>query len=183
MADEWPTRRAKEPVSAFLAGPYGHPIHPMLVTVPIGAWTSSLVFDIASHVEDGDSDFLSRGAMWLIAVGLIGAVAAAMFGLLDLATLPTGTTVFRTGLAHLSLNTLAIGLYLVNFLWRHSGGGPSGPVDAGPLVLNIAGMVVLGGGGWLGGRLAYRYGVRVADETTQAEGYQAGSRPTATPDR
>jgi hypothetical protein len=42
--------RAKEPVSAALAGPYGHPFHPMLVTVPIGAWICSVIFDVASHL-------------------------------------------------------------------------------------------------------------------------------------
>jgi hypothetical protein len=36
------TRQAKQPVSALLAGPYGHPSHPMLVTAPIGAWVASL---------------------------------------------------------------------------------------------------------------------------------------------
>jgi uncharacterized membrane protein len=36
-------RPAKAPVSAALAGPYGHPFHPILVTVPIGAWVASLV--------------------------------------------------------------------------------------------------------------------------------------------
>ena len=35
--------RGKQPVSATLAGPYGHPFHPILVTVPIGAWAASLV--------------------------------------------------------------------------------------------------------------------------------------------
>ena len=42
-------QHAKQPVSAALTGPYGHPFHPMLVTVPIGAWISSLVFDIAAQ--------------------------------------------------------------------------------------------------------------------------------------
>jgi uncharacterized membrane protein len=42
-------RQAKQPVSAALAGPYGHPLHPLLVTVPIGAWLASLVFDVASR--------------------------------------------------------------------------------------------------------------------------------------
>jgi uncharacterized membrane protein len=40
--------QAKRPVSAALAGPYGHPFLPILVTVPIGAWVASLAFDIAS---------------------------------------------------------------------------------------------------------------------------------------
>ena len=43
-------QQAKHPVSAVLAGPYGHPLHPILVTVPIGAWVASLVFDVASHL-------------------------------------------------------------------------------------------------------------------------------------
>src|SRR5947199_9290970 len=56
--------QAKRPGSA-LAGPYGHPFHPILVTVPIGAWTASLVFDIASHVTTGPG-FLAQGSLWLI---------------------------------------------------------------------------------------------------------------------
>ena len=42
--------QAKQPVSRLLAGPYGHPFHPILVTIPIGAWVSSLVFDIGSFL-------------------------------------------------------------------------------------------------------------------------------------
>ena len=44
-------QQTKQPVSA-LAGPYGHPLHPMLVTVPIGAWACSVVFDVAASVVD-----------------------------------------------------------------------------------------------------------------------------------
>ncbi|MFL6055426.1 MAG: hypothetical protein ACJ72W_21365 [Actinoallomurus sp.] len=40
-----PQPHAKQPVSAALAGPYGHPFHPILVTLPIGAWVASLVFE------------------------------------------------------------------------------------------------------------------------------------------
>lgn len=64
--------QAKRPVSAALAGPYGHPLHPMLVTVPIGAWVSSLAFDVASLIVD-DPGFLARGSVWLIALGVVGA--------------------------------------------------------------------------------------------------------------
>ncbi|HSL08998.1 MAG TPA: DUF2231 domain-containing protein, partial [Pseudonocardiaceae bacterium] len=58
-------QQAKQPVSAVLAGPYGHPVHPILVTVPIGAWVASLVFDLASHLV-ADPGFLARGSLWLI---------------------------------------------------------------------------------------------------------------------
>ena len=65
-------QQAKRPVSAALAGPYGHPLHPLLVTVPIGAWVASLVFDVASHLV-ADPGFLARGSLWLIAQTSSGA--------------------------------------------------------------------------------------------------------------
>lgn len=160
----------KQPVSAALAGPYGHPFHPILVTVPIGAWVSSLVFDIASRVVDAP-EFLARGSVWLIAIGVIGAVGAAMIGFLDLLAIPAGTPAFRTGLVHMSLNLAVTGAYLGNFFWRQ--GGTEGPVGVGPLVLSAVSLVALAVSGYLGGKLAYRYGVRVAQETDQATGFQS----------
>jgi uncharacterized membrane protein len=160
---------AKQPVSAALAGPYGHPFHPILVTVPIGAWAGSLVFDIASHVV-ADPGFLAKGAMWLIAVGVIGALAAAMVGFLDLFAIPPGTKAMRTALVHMTLNLLVTGAYVGGFFWRLAGGMTTS-VGFGKLALSAVSLAVLGVSGFLGGKLAYRYGVRVADEATQAEGF------------
>jgi uncharacterized membrane protein len=165
-------RQAKQPVSAMLAGPYGHPWHPILVTVPIGAWVASLVFDIASRVV-ADPGFLARGSEWLIGIGVIGAVLAALLGFLDLFAIPTGTRAFRTGLIHMSLNLLVAAGYIVNFFWRQAGYGQPGPVGLGPLVLSVVCLAALAASGYLGGMLAYRYGVRVAAETDQAEGYRS----------
>jgi uncharacterized membrane protein len=47
-----------------------------------------------------------------------------------------------------------------------------GDVPAARFLLAAGGLVLVGASGWLGGKLAYRYGVRVADEATQAEGYR-----------
>ncbi|WP_438483751.1 DUF2231 domain-containing protein [Streptomyces sp. S186] len=110
---------AKRPVSAVLAGPYGHPFHPILVTVPIGAWVGSLVFDIASCLVQ-KPDFLVRGAMWLIALGVIGAVAAALAGFLDLCVIPPGTRALRVALVHMTLNLLVAAAYAANSLWRQA---------------------------------------------------------------
>jgi uncharacterized membrane protein len=160
---------AKHPVTA-LAGPYGHPFHPILVTIPIGAWISSLVFDIASHIVDRPG-FLTEGSEWLIGIGIIGALAAAIFGFLDLLAIPTGTPAFRTGLIHMSLNLAATVAYAVNFAWRQGTFTDQDSVGTGQLVLSVVSLAVLGMSGNLGGKLAYHYGVRVADERTQAEGF------------
>ncbi|MBF6168860.1 DUF2231 domain-containing protein [Streptomyces gardneri] len=164
-------QQAKRPVSGLLAGPYGHPFHPILVTVPIGTWVASLVFDIGSRIVD-DPDFLAQGALWLIAIGVLGAVAAAAVGFLDLLAIPSGTPAFRTGLLHMSLNIAVTVAFAIGFLWRRAGDGPHGPVALGPLLLSAISLVALGVSGYLGGKLAYHYGVRVADEASQAAGFR-----------
>ena len=50
----------------------------------------------------------------------------------------------------------------------------------GALVLSAVALAGLAVSGYLGGELAYRYGVRVADEATQAHGYQATSTTRTT---
>src|SRR3954449_10227000 len=103
---------AKRPVTN-VAGPYGHPFHPLLVTVPIGAWISSLVFDIVSHSANEKAVF-AKGAYWLIVIGIVGAAVAALFGLLDLLTIPRGTQAFRNGLTHMTLNVIVLAIFAVS---------------------------------------------------------------------
>lgn len=170
-------QQAKHPVTV-LAGTYGHPFHPILVTVPIGAWTAGLVFDIASHVTSSPG-FLAQGSLWLIAVGVIGALAAACAGFLDLFAIPTATPAYRTALIHMTLNLVITCAYAGGFAWRYSGYHHPGPVAPGQLALSAVSLAALGVAGFLGGKLAFRYGVRVADEVTQASGYASpdGPRP------
>src|SRR5436305_11486913 len=88
---------AKEPVAA-VAGPYGHPFHPILVTIPIGAWVSSLIFDIATQASSHGSRALTEASYWLILIGVIGAAAAALFGLMDLVRISGRTKARSAGL-------------------------------------------------------------------------------------
>jgi len=163
-------REAKRPVS-LLAGPYGHPLHPVLVTVPIGAWVASFVFDLASRLSDEPVVF-AKGAWWLIGLGLVGAVAAAMLGFLDLFAIPTGTRAFRTGLLHMALNLMVVVVFAGSLLLRRGRLEQPGGVPASLIAVSAVALGVLAVSGWLGGKLAYRYGVRVADEATQAHGYE-----------
>jgi uncharacterized membrane protein len=93
-------------------------------------------------------------------------------GFLDLFAIPTGTRAFRTGLLHMSLNLIVAALYIGAFLLRRGRLEQPGGVQTGLIVLSAVALGLLTVSGWLGGQLAYRYGVRVADETAQAEAYQ-----------
>ena len=90
--------RTKRP-RTILAGPYGHPVHPMLVTLPIGAWVASLFFDLIALSTDEPAVF-AKGAYWLIGIGIVGALVAATFGFLDLLAIPGGTPAFDGTVAH-----------------------------------------------------------------------------------
>ncbi len=163
MSDLSALRRAKRPRTP-LAGPYGHPFHAMLVTVPIGAWTGAIVFDLVSFIAEDAEPFV-RGAMWLAGIGVLGAIFAAVFGLLDLSILTPGTKARRIALTHMTLNTAAIVLFAVSFLLRLNAAADEPAV--GGFVLALLGYAAVGASGFLGGELTYRYGVRVADEETQ----------------
>jgi uncharacterized membrane protein len=162
-----PMRQAKRPVTR-LAGAYGHPLHPAAVAIPIGCWTASLVFDLASRIVS-DGAFLARGSRWLIALGVLGALAAATLGFLDYFAIPPRTRAFRTATVHMSLNLAVTTSYTVNYLLRH---GATPRTGWGLITLSVVSLAALAVSGYLGGKVAYRYGVRVADETTQLEGYQ-----------
>lgn len=137
------------PVKDALSGVVlGHPAHPMLVTVPIGAVTSAVVLDAF-----GDDP---RAARRLVALGLLSAVPAALTGLSDWSD--TRGAERRVGIAHLALN--AAGLSLLAGSWWARRPGSGGARVTGP-ALGLAGLSLLGGSGWLGGHLSYAMGVGV----------------------
>lgn len=160
---------AKRPRS-IIAGPYGHPFHPIAITIPIGAWTASLVFDILGLFAEDARPFVI-GAFVLVIIGLVGAAAAAVLGFLDYSVIPPDSAAKRTALVHMVLNLAVMALFVVGAVIR----GMDDAKDEVPIAAMIIGMVALlalGLSGWLGGKLSYHYGVRVADEKTQREGFE-----------
>lgn len=163
-----PLQQAKRPRTA-LAGPYGHPFHPILVTIPIGAWISSLIFALFALFGDDDEVWV-QGSQLLIAIGVIMAVVAAIFGLMDLSVIPSGTPAKRTAFTHMALNLTVVALFVVAYIIQAVSGVDD--LNIASFVLVILGLAILTVSGWLGGKLAYHYGVRVAAEETQVEGYR-----------
>ena len=124
----------------------GHPLHPALVQVPIGAWTSAAVLDLLP----GES----RAARLMVAVGLAGAGPAALAGWVDWAEQRPPQA--RVGLVHAAANITAVAAYAGSLAARLKGRPVLGRA------LGFTGLTVATVGGVLGGHLAYRQGAGVS---------------------
>ncbi|GHD86007.1 Rieske 2Fe-2S domain-containing protein [Streptomyces naganishii] len=118
----------------------GHPVHPLMVQVPVGSWLSAAVLDLFPSQR--------RAARTLIATGLIGAVPAAVAGWVDWAELHREQ--MRVGAVHAAANVTALTLYTASLSSRLRGREALGRA------LGMAGLTVVAAGGALGGHLAYR---------------------------
>lgn len=118
----------------------GHPLHPLLVQVPIGAWLSAALLDAS---RDGE-----RHARRLIGTGLLAAVPAAVAGGSDWAE--QHEQQMRVGVVHAAANTTAITLYLGSLLARSRERIALGKA------LGYAGLAAVAAGGMLGGDISYR---------------------------
>ena len=135
----------------------GHPIHPMLIVIPLGVLTTSVIFDVAYLVTD--SAPLTTAAFWCIAVGILGGLLAALFGAWDWLHIPHETRAKRIGAMHGIGNVIVVGLFAVSWLLRLS----RESYEPSPLayVLSFAGIGLALVTAWLGGELVDRLSVGV----------------------
>ena len=137
----------------------GHPIHPMLVPLPIGLWIFSLVCDLI-YVLGWGGDTFSTVAFYTMVGGVIGGLIAALPGLIDMLSLPAEPK--KVALVHMSLNLTIVALYVVNIVLR-----VANPENLGaPVWLSVIAVALLAVSGWLGGKMVYEHGVAV--ETGEA---------------
>lgn len=144
----------------------GHPIHAMLVPLPIGLWIFAFVADVMTRMGGGSS--WRTVAFYAIGGGVVGASLAAVPGLVDLFSLRSGNP-RRIGIWHMSINLLAVAIFTVNFVLRWQ------TVDhSGRILLTALGIVLIAVSGWLGAEMVYVGGVGVAPV---AAAEPAGFRP------
>lgn len=124
--------------------PIGHPVHPLLVTIPIGSWTSSLFLDLTGQEEAADA---------LVGLGLLSAIPTAVAGLSDWRH--TNGAERRVGLVHAISNNVAVSAYAASWFARRAGRRRTG------VMLSLVGVTAITVGGWLGGHLSYALGVGV----------------------
>ncbi|HLH45595.1 MAG TPA: DUF2231 domain-containing protein [Acidimicrobiales bacterium] len=146
-----PLRKAAAAVRGLPGGttvstgtPLGHPLHPLLVTAPIGAWTSAWVLDLTGSSPEA--------ARRLVGAGVVMALPTAAAGLAD--WLDTDGAEQSVGALHAVGNAAATLTYAASWMLRrrHPGAGRA---------VGMAGALLATAAGWLGGHLVYTMGVGV----------------------
>jgi uncharacterized membrane protein len=138
----------------------GHPIHPMLVVFPLALFSTAVLFDVIYLITDADG--LTTFSFWAIAAGVVGGLAAAIFGLIDWLSLPKETRAKRIGLVHGVGNVIIVGLFAVSWILRLNKPGYEPDVLA--FLLGLVGVAMALVTAWLGGELVYRLRVAVDDD-------------------
>jgi len=130
----------------FLHGTWlGHPLHPVLTDVPIGAWACTAALDMVGQEDAADAT---------LAIGILAALPTAFAGAVDWAE--TDSQIRRTGVVHGLLNTAAVVLFSGSLVARRADRRGLG------LVLSAVGLSVMSTAAWLGGDLVYRLGTGVS---------------------
>jgi uncharacterized membrane protein len=133
----------------------GHPIHPMLIPFPLALWATSFVVDVIYY-------FLRHAtllviAKFMIAAGCIGAIAAAIPGIVDWLSIKNGD-VKKVANWHARLNITALVVFAISLFLRMGRYGEFvGRKLTIPFLLSLVGVILITISGWLGGELVFRY--------------------------
>lgn len=137
----------------------GHPIHPMLIVLPLGLFISAVLFDVLHLARSLPA--LAIVSYWNIAAGIVTGLLAAVFGLIDWLAIPSATRAKRIGLLHGTVNVVVVATFAAAWLMRRD------TFDLAPttgvFMIEVGALLLGCVGGWLGGELVDRLGVGVDD--------------------
>lgn len=146
-------------VKKFLHGSaLGHPLHPALIELPVGAWTLAAIFDALELAGGGERGKIADRA---IGVGVLGALGAAVAGITDWSE--TDGRAKRIGLTHGVMNVAATGLYVLSLLLRRRSRAKG--ISVGMMAFGVAMSSA-----FLGGHLAYGEQIGVDHTATADQG-------------
>jgi uncharacterized membrane protein len=134
----------------------GHPIHQMMIVLPLGLLSTAATFDlIASGTRNRR---MARANHYVLTAGLLTAAASAVPGAIDFWEIPWNTRAKKIGLLHGIGNLVVTGLFAAS--WARRRRNPR-RVDAAAVALSSSGALLALVTGWLGGELVDRLGIGV----------------------
>ena len=139
----------------------GHPLHPMLIVVPSGGFILTLIMDVVHIVTGNDLWWSATRPVLLLSV--IGALVAAIPGLIDLVSVVPKGKPTLTGLSHMVLNLVLVAVASVN-TWTRWTVDLTVPLQGTPgWGWSALGVAILGASGWLGWMMVQTYHVGVLE--------------------
>ena len=155
----------------------GHPIHPMLVGVPIGLAVWTFIADIVYLATDKDPvwydiSYWSGFAFW------VSALVAALPGFFDFFTVAIKSDAKNIAVAHMGLNLTVTGLFLVSTLLMRDDGAVNGSELTLVVILHALGVGLLGLSGWLGGEMVFRHHLGMVPDDGRLEAEERAHHTT-----
>lgn len=155
LLDQFPDRRRAE--DALHGKWLGHPLHPVLTDLPMGAWSFGFLLDAADAVRGKQSPATAAA----FGFGILTALPTALAGAVDWRQTDGGAS--RVGVAHALLNSAALGMFGTSLVLRRN------HVGLGRL-LSTSGIGLIAASGYLGGHLVSNMRVGVIHEAEPAGG-------------
>ncbi|MFN8558113.1 MAG: DUF2231 domain-containing protein [Dehalococcoidia bacterium] len=144
----------------------GHPIHPVLIPLPIGLLVGSVVADIAYIVTGWDAMWYDI-AFWALIGGVLSALVAAAAGFGDYWLMARHTDARTMTQTHMVLNLAAVALFTVSIVLRLDRGAVDGPRFGAALALSLVAVVMIAVSGWIGGEMSYRKHLGMIPDTVE----------------
>ena len=147
----------RNPVST--ANLAGHPVHPILVTLPIGFFVATFLFDLVFWRTGTEA--YATAALWSLGFGLIAAALAAIAGLIDFlgdARIRNISDAWHHAIGNVILVLVQLFRFYQRYRYRTSALVPLG------LSLSLIAVLIMLFTGWKGGELVFRHRVAVYDE-------------------
>ncbi len=136
---------------------FGHPVHPMLIVFPAGLFTSTVIMDILYLIFH--NPVLPTVAFYMMIIGVVGGLLAAVFGFIDWSGLPSNSRARNIGAMHGLGNFVIVILFATSWFLRR--GSANFIPSTLALILSFAGILIALMTLWIGGELVYRLGVAV----------------------
>jgi uncharacterized membrane protein len=139
----------------------GHPVHPMLVHFPIAFWTVAAGAYVGAAASAGES--VAIVAKFANGAGLITALLAMLPGLFELRSITRGSQAMQVAMWHLMVMSTVWCCFLAAMVASLSTEMDYSTAQFGAVACACVGFLLMGIGGWLGGRLVYEFGVAVKE--------------------
>jgi uncharacterized membrane protein len=139
----------------------GHPLHPLLVTLPVGLFVWTFVADIV-YIRSGNPTWFAI-AYWSSIAGIVTALVAALPGFADYFTMARYSRAKGIATAHMVLNLLLVCLFAAAAYVMRGIDPAVGDGFRTALILHGAGVIALAISGWLGGEMVFRHRLAVVE--------------------